>query len=134
MEDYWDDVEMAVQFAQGIAFDTCHKIYVLMDNKQVDLMVEYGYDEIRTRNQMRPAEMFETLKKWYAESCALKFIQGVHSVGENEDENDGYTTLIPQGAEQEEDECELCYSACGDTCEDYDEEDEDQPQCQWLGL
>ena len=45
-----------------------------------------------------------------------------------------FTTLIPQGAEQEEDECELCFSACGDTCEDYDEEDEDQPQCQWLGL
>lgn len=96
-----------------------------MDDKQVALMREYEYDEIRTRSEMKPAEMFDTLKKWYAESCALKFIQGVHSVGEDEDANDGFTTLIPQGAEQEEDECELCFSACGDTCEDYDEEDED---------
>jgi hypothetical protein len=126
MEDYWDDVEVAVQFAQGIAFDTCHKIYVLMDDKQVSLMREYEYDEIRTRSEMTPAEMFDTLKKWYAESCGLKFIQGVHSVGENEDENDGFTTLIPQGAEQEE-ECDDCGEQyCKGVCNDYDdEEDED---------
>jgi len=126
MEDYWDDVEMAVQFAQGIAFDTCHKIYVLMDDKQVELMREYQYDEIRTRSEMKPAEMFDTLKKWYAESCVLKFIQGVHSVGENEDENDGFTTLIPQGAEQEQ-ECDDCGEMyCSGSCNDYDdEEDED---------
>ena len=126
MDEYWDDVEVAVQFAQGIAFDTCHKIYVLMDDKQVELMREYQYDEIRTRSEMKPAEMFDTLKKWYAESCALKFIQGVHSVGENEDENDGFTTLIPQGAEQEQ-ECDDCGEMyCSGSCNDYDdEEDED---------
>ncbi|CAB5231609.1 hypothetical protein UFOVP1582_124, partial [uncultured Caudovirales phage] len=31
MEALWSGVEVALRDAKGIAFDTCHKIYVLMD-------------------------------------------------------------------------------------------------------
>jgi len=31
----WGKVEVAVEMAKGIAFDTCHKIYVLMDDGQM---------------------------------------------------------------------------------------------------
>ena len=36
----WDKVEVAVQMAKGIAFDECHKIYVLMDDAQMEQMEE----------------------------------------------------------------------------------------------
>jgi len=41
----WGKVEVAVEMAKGIAFDTCHKIYVLMDDGQMAQMKEYGYDD-----------------------------------------------------------------------------------------
>jgi hypothetical protein len=125
MEDYWSDVEIALHYGKGIAFDGCHKIYVLQDEKQIGLMREYEYEFVLTKEDHREDQLNTLLKKWYAESCVLKFIQSVSSVADGEDENDGFDTLIPQGAEQEEDECELCFSACGDTCEDYDDEEDD---------
>lgn len=138
LEDYWDEVETAVGYASGIAFDGCHKIYVLMDETQVGLMREYEYEFVLTKADLRKDEMLEVLRNWYEGSCFLKFIQAVGSVPEGQDENDGFTTLIPQGAEQEEEDedddrwcykcsyrevyeddmCEVCYEA-------ENEEDED---------
>ena len=43
--------------AKAIAWDTCHKIYVLMDDEQVALMREYGYDPLITLDEMTPEEM-----------------------------------------------------------------------------
>ena len=42
-----------VSEAKAIAWDTCHKIYVLMDNEQVELMREYGYDPLITKEEMK---------------------------------------------------------------------------------
>jgi hypothetical protein len=129
LEDYWDEVENAVHYASGIAFDGCHKIYVLMDETQVGLMREYEYEFIFTKADKNRNEMLEQLREWFANSCFLRFIEAVQSVPEGQDENDGFTTLIPQGAEQEEEEenewcwkcsyreiyeddlCEECYEA-----------------------
>ena len=122
LQDYWDDVESYLYGAKGIAFDTCHKIYVLLDDEQVALMREYEYDLIFTSEEMNPSQMLDTLKEWYGKSCALKFIQAVET--NHDDPNAGCTTLSEQGAEQEEEECDLCFSRCGNTCDDYDEEDE----------
>lgn len=124
LQDYWEDVESSLYGAKGIAFDTCHKIYVLLDDEQVALMREYEYDLIFTSEEMNPEQMLDTLKEWYEKSCALKFIQAVET--NHDDPNAGFTTLIEQGAEQEEEECDLCFSRCGNTCDDYDEEDEDE--------
>ena len=114
----WDNVKDYTEEAKAIAFDTCHKIYVLMDDAQVALMREYEYDPLYTKDEMSADEMFETLKHWYAESCGLKFIQAVSTVPDGQDPNEGFESLIEQGA-TEYDECYACgEEGCEGECED----------------
>ena len=129
-QDVWDEVAEVLPNAQGIAFDTCHKIYVLMDSKQMELMGEYEYDPLIFADDTTPAEMLETLKSWYNQSCPLRFIHAVET--NEEDPNEGFTELIPQGYE-----AEFCVSCeafgadydgyCEECREEYEEalEDED---------
>ena len=124
----WDNVEEYVANAKGIAFDTCHKIYVLMDDAQIAKMRGYEYDPLYTTAEMSADEMLSTLKHWYAESCMLRFIEAVETV--DGDPNNGFTTLIEQGA-RETDECyecgeEDCEGECLD--EDYFEDEDDQDE------
>jgi hypothetical protein len=88
--------------AKAIAWDTCHKIYVLMDDKQVEIMRGYEYDPLITDKEQTPEEMLITLKDWYASSCGLRFIEAVSTNHEN---LACFETLIGQG-EDEEDEVE----------------------------
>ena len=123
----WDSVEEAVEDAKGIAFDTCHKIYVLLDDRQVELMREYEYDEIRTSAEQTPAQMLQTLKGWFEKSCSLRFICAVETVKEGVDPNEGFTTLIEQGATEHE-PCSDCLSEyCDNDCE-WEDEDEDESE------
>jgi hypothetical protein len=107
----WDLVEDRIVEAKGIAFDTCHKIYVLMDDAQMVKMKEYGYgDEPDTdcliyATEMSASEMFDKVKKWYDQSCGLRFVEAVSTV--DGDPNEGFETLIEQGA-REFDECLEC--------------------------
>ena len=48
MMNKFDEVEDSLSYAKAIAWDTCHKIYVLMDDEQVALMRQYEYDPIIT--------------------------------------------------------------------------------------
>ena len=98
----FDKVETALETAKGIAFDTCHKIYVLMDEDQVELMREYEYDEIRSIADISKESMLELLKDWYASSCSLRFIQSVRTTSPD-DEDSGYDDLISQFEEIDED-------------------------------
>lgn len=130
--DVWEDVEEALENAEGIAFEGCHKIYILMDQKQMELMKEYGYAEegsfLIPTGEITKAEMLVVLKDWYEKSCALKFIEAVET--NEEDPNLGFTHLIPQGYESE-----FCVS-CGDYGTDFDgycddcreDWDEDEPE------
>jgi hypothetical protein len=97
-------VKERVSEAKAIAFDTCHKIYLLMDNEQVELMRTYGYDPLITSEEATPEEMLATLQEWYEDSCGLRFIDAVSTNHENP--NAGFETLIGQGDfdEDEEDE------------------------------
>jgi hypothetical protein len=97
-------VKERVSEAKAIAFDTCHKIYLLMDNEQVELMRTYGYDPLITKEDATPEEMLATLQEWYEDSCGLRFIDAVSTNHENP--NAGFETLIGQGdfTEDEEDE------------------------------
>lgn len=109
----WDSVEAYIDEASGIAFDTCHKIYVIMDDKEVENMRGYGYgdepdtDSLVTKSEKTASEMFEIVQQWYADSCGLRFVQAVASVPEGTDPNEGFTTLIGQG-DSDEEECEDC--------------------------
>ena len=87
-------VREKVSEATAIAWDTCHKIYVLMDDEQVELMREYGYDPLITKDQMTPDQMLTTLEEWYEESCGLRFIQAVST--NHIDPNKGFESLIEQ--------------------------------------
>lgn len=118
----WDLVEDRVLECKGIAFDTCHKIYVLMDDEQMSLMKSYGYGEddpsaLVYANQMSAEEMFATVKMWYEQSCMLKFVQAVTTV--DGDANEGFEDLIPQGATDQE-PCDECGS---DWCDGYECQD-----------
>ena len=82
--------------AKGIAFDTCHKIYVLMDDEQVELMRSYGYgdandpDSLLTSSQLTPKQMSDKVVDWFLGSCGLRFISAVYS-----DER-GFVNIISQ--------------------------------------
>ena len=85
--------------AKGIAWDTCHKIYILMDSEQVNLMRGYGYDLLITANQMSADEMFGRVQEWYEDSCSLRFIDAVSTNHINP--NAGFETLVSQFDEEE---------------------------------
>ena len=87
-------IKERVSEAKAIAWDTCHKIYVLMDDEQVELMREYGYDPLITKDQMTPDQMLTTLEEWYEESCSLRFINAVST--NHIDPNKGFESLIEQ--------------------------------------
>jgi hypothetical protein len=95
-----------------------------MDDAQVDKMRSYGYGDddgsfLVTADEVRKVEMLDILKNWYEGSCGLKFINSVATMPEGTDPNEGYTDLIPQGAEWEEDEEDY------DDPDHYGDEDED---------
>lgn len=85
----FDKVLERVEFAMGIAFDTCHKIYILMDDEQVELMRGYGYDPLYTIGDMTATAMYDTVVEWYEQSCGLRFVEAVSS-------ETGFETLIGQ--------------------------------------
>lgn len=98
----WNNVEEWLDEAKGIAWDTCHKIYILMDNEQVEQMREYGYDVLFTAEEKTPTEMTLLVREWYDDSCMLRFVSAIRTV--DGDPNDGFTDLIPQGWGEEEEE------------------------------
>lgn len=101
MEQYWKEVEEAVKTARLVAWDTCHKIYLAMDSGQERWFMENYAPDTFTGT---PEEMLAKLNEWWNESCGLRFISAVET--NNEDPNEGFTTLIPQGAGEEQDEDE----------------------------
>ncbi len=93
-------IKQKVENAKGIAYDNCHKIYVLMDNEQMVLMEGYGYDPLLSKDELSSSEMLWLLRKWYEGSCGLRFIQAVTTNPENP--NAGFEHLIDQFAYDEE--------------------------------
>jgi len=130
-EQVWEDVRAELDEAKGIAFDGCHKIYILMDHAQVHEMAGYGYGiddtHLITEQSMTPAEMLVTIKKWYEDSCGLEFVQSVATV--EGDPNKGFDNIIPQGYREEF--CQLCgefganYDGTCDECAEEHDQDED---------
>jgi hypothetical protein len=86
MDDRWWLVEQMLRNAKGMHFDGCHKIYLSMDDEQVRQMEEWDYETY--------APNLKDIVDWYDESCGLRFINAVFT---NDDANDGFVTLIPQG-------------------------------------
>lgn len=115
-------VEEALETAKGIGFDGCHKIYVLMDDEQMRQMREYGYDPLISATDSTPSQMLQTVMEWYDQSCGLRFVESVKT---KDDEDDEFVALIPQGADEEEEECDECYYKLSQCVCDEDDEEED---------
>ena len=98
----WSKVEGALIGAKAITWDGCHKIYVLMDEAQVDEMVRYGYDPIIRASAYGTGALLDMLKEWYEASCSLRFISAVKTV--KGDSNDGFTALISQFDDEEDED------------------------------
>lgn len=80
--------------ARGIAWDGCHKIYVLMDDERVRLTEEYGYEHIVSAAEASADEMLNQVIDWYESSCELRFVTAIFT---HDDPNRGFVGLIEQG-------------------------------------
>jgi hypothetical protein len=89
----FDKVREAVETAKAITWDTCHKIYVLMDDNQIELMRSYDYEPILTSDDLSDEAMLDKLEEWYSESCGLRFITAVET---NKENDTLFTDLISQ--------------------------------------
>ena len=84
--------------AHLIAWDGCHKIYLAMDEEQAEWFRE-NYEIVMDSSL---DAMLWKLVDWYDKSCFLRFISAVAT--NHDDPNAGYTTLIAQFDEDEDEE------------------------------
>jgi len=74
-----------LETADSIAFDGCHKIYVLMDREQTEKMLDYRYDNIVTDKGASPSEMLEIVENWYKRSCPFRLIDAIYTLPNGEE-------------------------------------------------
>jgi hypothetical protein len=91
-----DEIRNYLATAQGIAWDSCHKIYILMDTEEVDKMKGYGYTYLWTKEQMDSDRLFHTISQWWRDSCGLRFID-ICETPRTDDPNSGFYQVVPQG-------------------------------------
>jgi hypothetical protein len=85
------EIDEMTRNARGIAWDTCHKIYIILDDEEMEKMRGYGYDCLISADEMTPEQMTWQVLAWYRESCELRFIDTCSS-------KDGIAILVGQGA------------------------------------
>lgn len=103
LEEGWDAVEEYLRDALSISWDTCHKIYLAMDEIEAAWFAE-NYDEATVKGS--PEEMLATIKEWWDASCSLRFVSAVWHNRSNP--NAGFVSLISQFATDGVDRCDYC--------------------------
>lgn len=93
MSVYKEKVLQAVENAHSICWDGCHKIYIMEDEIGTNKMREQGYEIIVTKDEMNPKKMATQIRKWYTDSCPLRFVQMISGTGED---NLDYTDIVSQ--------------------------------------
>ena len=96
----FDKVEDAIQSAHLVAYDGCHKIYLAMD----EVEATWFRDNYEFIVEDTPEVMFEAVVGWFEDSCSLRFVSAVVHNADNP--NAGFTTLISQFEDDEDDEDE----------------------------
>jgi len=87
-----EKVRSFTQLADSIAWDTCHKIYILMDEKQTEQSRSYGYETMYTSAEMDPKQMADTIEEWFDDSCSLRMVDAILS----HPNGDKFTSVIEQ--------------------------------------
>lgn len=90
-------IRAALDFAQAIAWDGCHKIYILMDDHQVEQMRKWEYVHIIPN--FVPDASFLILQQWFSDSCSLRYIEAVSTT--YPDRGVKFETMIDQFEEDE---------------------------------
>lgn len=99
-KELWVTVDDHASRALAIAWDGCHKVYLLMDAGQIQEMHDNGYGKERgssllvTNAEASPGEMQVLAHEWFEASCGLRFISAVTTTPE--DPNAGFQPLISQ--------------------------------------
>jgi hypothetical protein len=91
------EIQTWAEGADSIAWDECHKIYILMDSTQTQLMHDYGYPVIHTKEM--PFDFVETILGWYEDSCSLRFVDAIET---DADGNSFWHTVVAQFEGDEE--------------------------------
>jgi hypothetical protein len=84
-------VAKATDNASLVAWDTCHKIYIAMDDKEASWYVENKF----TTFSGSPDEMLDHVCQWYEQSCGLEFIDATS--WDDQHSNTRFVSVIPQG-------------------------------------
>jgi hypothetical protein len=92
----------ALETAVALAWDGCHKIYILMDNDQANVTRGIGYgsgdgDSVFQWIEQEPdgrARAAVTLRDWWDESCGMRFINTIRTV--DGDPGGEFTNIIAQ--------------------------------------
>ena len=101
LDDNWREIRTTLDSAVSIAWDTCHKIYILMDEPEHQQMESYGYDPLLRLDEIGgPDYAYSLLREWFEESCGLRFVSAVKTVPGNP--NDGFTSLISQFEDEDD--------------------------------
>ena len=87
------EIETYTETADSIAWDGCHKIYILQDQEQTDQMKNYGYDYLWTKDQMDGDSMANTILQWYTQSCELRLVDSVSTGDYNQAD---FTSVVSQ--------------------------------------
>jgi len=87
-------MENIINEADSIAWDGCHKVYILMNKDQTDKMIDYEYDYLIKAKDSNPYDLLNTARSWYENSCYLKFIDVVYT---NDEGTDEFYPLVAQG-------------------------------------
>lgn len=100
-------VKEAVNTAVSIAWEGCHKIYIMSDETADADMIACGYDTVRVEDKDKAvAQLFE----WWEDSCGLRFINRIETTG-GKIGNEQFFNVIPQ-FDYDEDEEEDDYDGC----------------------
>jgi hypothetical protein len=86
-------VAEALDNAKLVAWDTCHKIYVALDDREARWYIDNEW----TAFTGPPEAMLDQLEKWYHASCSLVFVDATK--WDEENQNSKFYTLIQQGGE-----------------------------------
>lgn len=92
----FDAVADAVRDAVAITRDNCNTILVLMDDTQLQLFRQCGYEPIITAQEASPEAMLRTIHRWYVKANGMNLIRAVWT--HTDDHDLGYRDLVPQFA------------------------------------
>lgn len=89
-EKQWAKVTTAITQAVLIAWDGCHKIYLIND---LDSAQPFLHDYPFCKSPTDYEDAIDTIEEWFNESCSLRFISAVHQPNKKGHTN---TVLVPQ--------------------------------------